>query len=139
MENDNQLQEISPESKPILLKIITWGSIVLGLFILLSSIWLSISLEGDPFKPASERIMEALRMVIAFALMFGGFGLLKMKKWGLYLFSVVALYFVIGAIFFTSWSSWRWFGIWVLILQIGIIIGGIFSLVYLWKIRTCFK
>ena len=133
MENNNQLQEINPESKPILLQIIAVISIIFGI-LTLPYYFLAMPIN------VSEIVLS---LAISFALLAGGFGLLNMKRWGLYLFSIVALYFIIGTIP-GMWSSWKTLGAWrlagwALIMGGGYILYGIISLIYLWSIRDRFK
>ena len=137
MENNNQLQEINPESKPILLQIIAVISIIFGIAYLFSVLF--FVLPEFSSIGSIKIIFDLVRgIIMGFVLLAGGLGLLRMKKWGLYLFTIIALFLIIYALFNVR-SVWLWFGVRGLITPIFIIIYGTGSFFYLWKIRNYFK
>ena len=132
--NQPSSQEAGSQSKPLLVKIIAIITIILGSVTLLSWLYFSIMM---PMGISNT----VLSIVLSLAIIVAGLGLLLMKRWGLYLFLILALYLIIGAMrnVISAWPPWRWFGTWALIPPTLLIIGAIFSLVYLWRIRARFK
>lgn len=138
--NTNQLlsQEAVSKSKPLLVKIIAGIALFIGISGVLSLLMFTLP---EPGPVIISDLAEGLGVTIICIV--SGLGLLYMKRWGLYLFSVLALYFIINTIP-GMWSSWKTLGMWesawlALIIGGGYILYGIISLVYLWSIRNRFR
>lgn len=138
--NTNQLlsQEAVSKSKPLLVKIIAGIALFIGISGVLSLLMsASLGLRSVIVSDLAKGLGVIIVCIVS------GLGLLYMKRWGLYLFSVLALYFIINTIS-GMWSSWKTLGIWesawlALIIGGGYMFYGIISLVYLWSIRNRFR
>ena len=138
--NTNQLlsQKTGSQSRPLFVKIIAG----IALFIGISSVLSLIMFILPELELVAVSDLVAGLGVTIFCIA-GGLGLLYMKRWGLYLFSILALYLIIDTIP-GIWSAWQTLGIWepaglALIIGGGYILYGIISLVYLWSIRNRFR
>ena len=142
---EEQQKQVQNVRKPVLVKIIAVISILFGFSMMLAFLLFLSPLQdvrGSELKDIISR--EVIKITMGIALLIGGFGLLKMKKWGLYTFSIGALIMLInafsgiGSLEATRSLLGAEFFISAFILTTFPIIYGIASLVYLWRTKKNF-